>query len=347
MLVMRPAQLADLAQIERLAQASGPMVCTLPVSHDHLLHKIRHSLASLRAEVELPGEESYFFVLEESQSGQLLGTAAIIAQAGYREPFYAYRNDVVIHSSRALKVHNRLHALTLAHDLTDHSQLCSFYLAPEWRQGYWPQLLSLGRLLFIAQHPARFSPDLAAVLPGVVDEQGRSPFWEQVGRKFFGIDYNQVEHYHGTRDKTFIAELMPHHPLYVSLLAEEALAVMGQVHPDASLQFELLVDDGFEADDYIEIFDAGPVITARRTVLQSWQQSRVSPLARIDALPVAETQPLREHYLLINSQLENFRALVAKLPDPQQEPLVLSPAQARGLGVQIGDAVRWLPLPEQ
>lgn len=346
MVLLRPAQLADLPQIEQLALASGPMVCTLPVSRDHLRQKISHSLASLRADVQVPGEESYFFVLEERASGRLLGTAAIIAQAGYREPFYAYRNDILIHSSRALQVHNRLHALTLAHDLSDHSQLCSFYLDPEWRQGHWPQLLSLGRLLFIAQHPQRFAPDLAAVMPGVADGQGRSPFWEQVGRKFFGIEYNQVEYYHGTRNRTFIAELMPHHPLYVSLLAEEAQAVMGQVHPDASLQFELLVEQGFEADDYIEIFDAGPVLTARRALLQSWQHSRVSPLVAVEPLcqppKAGQTQ-----YLLMNDQLENVRALVAPLADPQQNPLVLSPELARDLGVRVGDDVRWLPLPEQ
>lgn len=341
MILMRPATLTDLPQIEQLAEASGPMVCTLPVSRDHLLQKISRSLASLRAEVQQPAEESYFFVLEESQSGQLLGTSALIAQAGYHEPFYAYRNDVRVHSSRALGVHHRLHVLTLAHDLTDHTQLCSFYIDPALRHGLWPRLLSLGRLLFIAQHPERFSPDLVALMPGVVDGAGRSPFWEQVGRKFFGIDYNQVEYYHGTRNKTFIAELMPHHPLYVSLLADEAQAVMGQVHPDAGLQFGMLVDDGFEADDYIEIFDAGPVVTARRDLLQSWQRSGMARLAALGEADPASSRPC----LLLNTRLEAFRATVAAITPPEAGLLTLSADLADALRVGVGDAVRWLPLP--
>ena len=102
----------------------------------------------------------------------------------------------------------------------------------------------------------------------------------------------------------FIAELMPHHPLYVSLLAEEAQAALGQVHPDARLQFDLLEEDGFEADDFVEIFDAGPVVQARRTTLHSWQTSQ---LAR-----VADISPSRQSNaptcLLVNTALAEFRA---------------------------------------
>lgn len=104
-------------------------------------------------------------------------------------------------------------------------------------------------------------------MPGIADEQGRAPFWEHVGRKFFGIDYSQVEYYHGTLQKTFIAELMPHYPLYVPLIDEEAQQVMGQVHPDGELQCHLLSEQGFEPDKYIEIFDGGPILTAPKSAV--------------------------------------------------------------------------------
>ena len=54
---------------------------------------------------------------------------------------------------------------------------------------------------------------------------------------------------------------MPHYPLYVPLIDGRAQEVMGQVHPDAELQFNLLTEQGFEADKYVEIFDAGPIVT--------------------------------------------------------------------------------------
>lgn len=140
MIIMRPAAMADLAQIERLAEASGPMVYS-SVHRRNLLEKVERSLSALQSDVMMPGEESYFFVLEETATGQLLGTSAIVAQAGYLEPFYAYRNDVIVHSSRALKVHNRIHALTLTHALSDHSQLCPFFITQALRHTNLPQLL--------------------------------------------------------------------------------------------------------------------------------------------------------------------------------------------------------------
>lgn len=270
MYLLRPAQLSDLSDIERLARDSGPMVCTLPAKHSHLMQKVERSLAAFAEDVDSPGEQAYFFVLEDVLSGRLVGTGAINALAGCQEPFYALRNDVLIHSSRALNVHSRIQALTLTHDLSDHSQLCSFYVEPSLRETPYAALVTLGRLLFMSAFPMRFSAQWLAVMPGIADSSGRAPFWENVGRKFFGMDYNQVEYYNGTRDKTFIAELMPHHPLYVPLLDKEAQQALGQVHDDAELQFRVLNDAGFEADKYVEIFDAGAIMTARRDTLSIW-----------------------------------------------------------------------------
>ncbi|WP_194089524.1 arginine N-succinyltransferase [Vibrio hibernica] len=288
MVILRPATLNDIDQILHLAQNSGPMVCTLPAKRELLMAKIERSIDSFGQDVFCPGEESYFFVLEDTSSNELIGTGAINALAGYRSPFYSFRNDTLIHSSRQLNVHSRIHALTLSHDLSDHSQLCSFYIAPSTHNelssnNQYPALITLGRLLFMTAYPERFSSEWMAVLPGIFDNDGRAPFWEHVGRKFFDMDYHQVEEYHGTQANTFIAELMPHHPLYVPLINEEAQSVMGQTHPQAELQCGLLCDQGFESDKYVEIFDAGPILTAPRHALAIWQQSQQATLTIKDS----------------------------------------------------------------
>ncbi|SIO92546.1 arginine N-succinyltransferase [Vibrio spartinae] len=338
MIIFRPAQLSDIQQIERLAHESGPMVYTLPAQRSHLIKKVERSIDSFRQAVFSPGEESYFFVLEETLTGQILGTGAINALAGYQEPFYALRNDVLIHSSRELNVHSRIHALTMTHDLSDHSQLCSFYVIPSLKHSLYPALITLGRLLFMSIHPERFTTDWLAVIPGMADKQGRAPFWEHVGRKFFRIDYNQVEYYNGTRDKTFIAELMPHHPLYVPLIHEEAQAVMGQVHPDAALQCGLLSDQGFEPDKYVEIFDAGPILTANRNTLDLWQHHK---LCRVK---VVESLPQRRKYLIGVSHETDFRAVMGEgwlegstlLLEPQtSQTLAISNPDGMDMGKQI------------
>ena len=338
MLIVRPSRLSDLSQVERMATASGAAVHTLPAHRDKLFEKISASVHALDSEVEVYGEESYFFVLENTATGLLHGTAAIIAYTGFSEPFYVYRNDIIVHASRELRVHNRIHALTLSHDLTGDSQLCSFYIDPELANTHYPKMLSRARLLFAAQYPQRFAENMMAFLPGVSDAQGRAPFWEGVGRKFFGIDYVQAEYYSGVKDKTFIAELMPHYPIYVPLLPDEAQQAMGQVHPGSKLPFDILLNEGFEADNYIEIFDGGPVVRARRENLKTIQHSHVRPTRRGRQL-AGEVW-----YLVSNTALHRFRAMLLQLPSELPDIVALAPQVADALELDDDDEIRLVPL---
>ena len=81
-----------------------------------------------------------------------------------------------MHSSPALGVTNRVHTLRLCDDLTGVTLLTSFYVEPEYADTLAPQLLSRGRLLFVAQFAERFSERIAAESPGLADDAGRCPF---------------------------------------------------------------------------------------------------------------------------------------------------------------------------
>jgi arginine N-succinyltransferase len=306
MIILRPANLSDVSSLERLAHESGPMVSSLPAKRSHLLNKVERSIYSFEQEVDSAGEEAYLFILEETLTGQVLGTGAVNALAGNQEPFYSFRNDIKIHSSRELNVHSRIHALTINHDLSDHSQLCSFYIVPALADSLYPALITLGRLLFMTIFPMRFANEWMAVLPGIADKQGRAPFWEHVGRKFFGIDYNKVEYYNGTLNNTFIAEMMPYHPLYVALINEEAQAVMGLVHKEAELQCNLLSEQGFEPDKYVEIFDSGPILIAQRNALSVNQN-----IKKVELTLIINTTILRT-YLIGIAEGNSFKACLVQ-----------------------------------
>ncbi len=88
-MLLRPVQHSDLDALFAIAQKSGAMVSTLPADRELLSRKIERSIHSFTQSVFCPGEEYYLFVLEDVASGRLLGTGAINALAGYRQPFYA------------------------------------------------------------------------------------------------------------------------------------------------------------------------------------------------------------------------------------------------------------------
>ncbi|MEQ6292586.1 arginine N-succinyltransferase [Vogesella sp. GCM10023246] len=340
MLLVRPSKLSDLPQIERMARSDGPVLHSLPPDRERLQQRVNDSVHSLRADVDCPGEESYLFVLEDTASGQLHGTAGIMAVAGFSEPFYAFRNEVLVHASRELKVNHRVHALMTSHELTGRSRLTGFYYdeAALGRNMALPQLLSRARMMFIAQHRERFNNEIFSVLPGVTDDNGRSPFWDAVGFKFFRRDFAEMELASGGRSRTFIAEMMQVDPLYVPLIAEEAQRVMGEPHAGARINYRCHLAEGLEPDKFVDLFDAGPVLTAQLDVCRSVRYSRLHTARRGEV--GGDTVP----HLVSNTLTADFRCLLVDLPPLLGDEVVLPPEVADALEIVDGDAVRCVPL---
>lgn len=338
MLVMRPAQMADLADVQRLAAESPVGVTSLPDDSGRLGDKIAASQASLAAEVSFSGEESYFFVLEDRSAGRLAGCSGIVASAGYSEPFYSFRNETFVHASRELKIHNKIHVLSMCHDLTGNSLLTSFHVEPELVGSPWAELISRGRLLFMASHPERFADGVVVEIVGLSDESGDSPFWDAVGHHFFDMSYAAAERLSSLRSRTYLAEMMPHYPIYVPLLPDAAQEAMGQVHPRAQLSFDIMTREGFETEHYIDIFDGGPILHARTGGIRSIAHSALAPVE-----VVAAGQGGRA-YLLSNGGLLDFRATVVELDWTPGQPLLLRSEVAEALGVASGGSVRLVAL---
>jgi arginine N-succinyltransferase len=340
MLFVRPARLSDLDALESMARAAHPVLHSLPADRRALETRVALSEDSFRAEVEFPGEEFYLFVLEDAQTGRLLGTSSIVASAGYSEPFYAFRNDALIHASRELKVNRKIHALTMSHELTGKSRLTGFYIDPSLRSADGDaaaHLLSRARMIYIAANRKRFSSEVFSLMLGVTDHAGVSPFWEAVGRKFFGRDFEQVEMASGGRSRTFIAEVMPSYPLYVPLLPGEAQRVLGEPNESTLLAYDIHLEEGFEPDRFVDIFDAGPVLTiavGKSASANSGELRTVRESASESGAP----------HMVAAGGAHAFRCVVAALAGTRADGAALTAAARAALGVEDKDTVRCVPL---
>jgi arginine N-succinyltransferase len=342
MLFVRPARLADLDALELMARAAHPVLHSLPRDRAVLETRVALSEDSFRAEVDFPGEEFYLFVLEDSETHALHGTSSIVASAGYSEPFYAFRNDALIHASRELKVNRKIHALTMSHELTGKSRLAGFYVDPSVREATESaaHLLSRARMMYVAANRKRFSEDVFSLMLGVTDDAGVSPFWEAVGRKFFGRDFEQVELESGGRSRTFIAEVMPSYPLYVPLLPAEAQRVLGEPDDGALLAYDIHLEEGFEPDRFVDIFDAGPVLT----VPVARSASVLANETRIVRSLTDDASPSGAPYLVAAGGAHQFRCVLASLPAGRAGGAPLGAALREALGVIEPDSVRCVPL---
>ena len=334
MMVIRPIRKSDFAELVKIADESGHGFTSLPNNEELLAAKIARSEASFIKTVDCPQDEGYLFVLENTETGEVVGTSAIEAAVGLDDAFYHYHLSKVIHSSRTLNVYNPVEILTLCNDYTGATELCTLFLREQARKNGNGKLLSKVRFMFIKEHEDRFADTLLAEMRGVSDENGKSPFWKWLEEHFFSMDFPTADYLTGIGQKVFIAELMPKYPIYVNLLSKEAQEVVGQVHEKTKPAIQLLKNEGFTFNGYVDIFDAGPTVEAK---LNNVRTVRSSSHKKVILGDNAGGQQV----MIANTELENFRATLADLSfDKDGDDIVITAKMAEALQISEGDTIR-------
>lgn len=340
MLVIRPVRSDDLDALVALTELTSFGLTTLPRDRDLLRKRIRRSLHSFnRLDDEEPHGEGYLFVMEESETSEVVGTTAVVSKVGGFEPFYAYRIETSVHESKQLDVRKQIPALHLVAEHNGPCEIGSLFLHPQHRRSGVGRTLSLSRFLFMAEYPRVFDPTVIAELRGVIDEEGTSPFWEALGRHFFELDLPKAD-YLSIVNKQFIGELMPRHPIYIPVLPKEAQRVIGQVHEETRPALRLLEAEGFEFTGMVDIFEAGPVVSCSGQRIRAVRESQ---RATVEGL---RDEPLGPPGQIVAAPGADFRACQAavEIGDETGERVRLDRATAEGLGVNPGDPVRYVAL---
>jgi arginine N-succinyltransferase len=334
MLVIRPVREEDLADILALAELTAFGLTTLPRDADWLAGRVRDSEEGFRRLAdERPRGEAYLFVMEETATGRVVGTAGIVSKVGGFEPFYAYRIETSVHESKMLGIRKEIQTLHLEKEHDGPCEIGSMFLHPDHRARGAGRTLSLARFLFVAEHPWSFDETVIAEMRGVIDDAGKSPFWDAIGCHFFAIDYPKAD-YLSLLNKRFIADLMPQHPIYIPLLPPAAQAVIGRVHPQTEPALAILRSEGFEAAGMVDIFEAGPIVSCPRDELRLVRESERATLVELTETPAAGGE------FVAGTSGAGFRACLTSL-ERRGEGVALPREVARALGVGLGDTIRF------
>ena len=338
MMLFRSARKNDLEAIHQLAESSGVGMTTLPKDIELLKKRLALSSASFNKKINSPGNEYYLFVLEDPTNGRVVGTSAIEAAVGHETPFYSYKLSKRTRICHSLKIRSDYEVLNLVNDNQGHSEICTLFLDQQHRRSNNGLLLSRARFLFIAQHTTRFAPIIIAEMRGISDDEGRSPFWDQVGYHFFHMSFSEADRLTLATNKQFIADLMPRNPVYVKLLNPSAQEVIGKPHPSTAPAMKILLNEGFRYNQYVDIFDGGPTIEAPRDHIHTVAASRLMTVKNI----IDEVSGKR--FLIANTLLD-FRATIAQVVFNEEQPFcILSHETAALLQIKCGDQVRIAPL---
>lgn len=341
MLFIRPIREDDLDGVFDLATESAFGLTSLTKNRDILARKIHHAVRSFEELGEAPSGQTYLFVLEDEESGRLLGTTAVESKVGGFQPFYSFRVENHMLRSESLERVRELRVLHLEAEHDGPSVIGTLYLTPEARRSGVGRFLSLVRFVFMSCFPVSFEKRVLAEMRGISDRDGRSPFWEAVGRHFFDMDFPHADYLSGY-DKKFIAELMPEFPIYADLLPEGAKNVLGKVHPQTEPALKILYNEGFSFMANVDIFDAGPLVSAEVATLRSVRESHVMPVGEIAA---TERRGQDSPRFIVTNTRPDFRGVLTDLNVlDDADGVRLDPESARALQVTVGDPVRYVTL---
>ncbi len=304
MFIIRPVKESDLEQLLVLAAETGPGMTSLPADPKLLGNKIKNSVNSFKIDPIKPGEESYMFVLEEG--GRLRACSAIRAKIGGYQPFYSYEINIAEHKSEALKVNKQVEYLQLKSEHNGPSIISSLFVDPSERGKHYGKYMTLVRFLFMAKFRQRFEDTVIAEMRGVIDPEGKSPFWEATVRHFMDMDFTRAD-FLSSGDKGFIADLMPKHPIYIPLLSPAVRDAIGAVHDETIPALRALEVEGFKWDRHVDIFDAGPRIACPTDEIRTVKSSTKTKTG------IAFADGKDSKLCLISNEKMDFRATVAKL----------------------------------
>lgn len=339
MIIFRRAYASDLDAIHHLALNSGFGLTTLPKDKELLKSRLHWSCDSFENPITKPVNEYYLFVLENAATKQVVGTSAIEALTGKETPFYSYKLSKRTRICHSPEIRSDYEVLSLVNDNQGKSEICTLFLDPAFRKNNNGLLLSRARFLYMAHCPERFAENVIAELRGISDEKGQSPFWDHVGKHFFHMPFADADRLTISTNKQFIADLMPRNPLYVRLLASEAQAVIGKPHKSTIPAMNILLQEGFRYNGYVDIFDGGPTIEAPRLQIRTIAANRVLKISSIK-----DDVSSSKLFLLATTHLD-FRAVISHIIfNAQKEECIISKETAKLLNVKQGDYLSLSPL---
>lgn len=343
MFVVRPARLDDLDGLMKLARVKAPGMTTFPTTEKQFRERLEDSEAAFGNPADLATKTSYLLLVEDLETGNIAGTSALIVGIGLDKPFYSYRilHHTQISHEPAIRVDTEL--LQLSNDFIGATEVATLFLDPAYREEkYRPaklgKLISKARYLLMAAHKERFPDTVIAEIRGWVDDKGNSPFWDAIGRHFFGLDFYEADDINGKGNSQFISDLMPKFPIYTALLPEDAKAVIGRPHDGAVPAARLLEKEGFRFSGAIDIFDGGPLMDARLDMITTVHNSVAGELAGS-----VEGGEHDHQHLAASTSLENFRVVATSVVEGGSG-LWLPDAAAKALEVKEGDNIRYVAL---
>jgi arginine N-succinyltransferase len=287
--LVRSARREDLQQLLELARQFS--LLNLPAEKKAIETKIERSIQSFAGDLG-KAEAEYIFVVEDTEAELVVGSSMIIAKNGTpASPNFSFKVLKKERFSRELGV-GFIHQILRLNTNTDGpTELGGLVVDRAYRRR--PEkvgrLISLSRFVYIGMEPQRFEAELHSEMAPPLTDEGRSEFWEALGRRFTGMPYREADMI-SSQNNGFIQSLFPEEDIYLALLDAKARMVLGRVGEETQGALHLLNKIGFAYKDEVDPFDGGPHLrcaTTENAIVKDTRKANLKKTAATEFKQVA------------------------------------------------------------
>ena len=363
MYLIRRAKMDDLSTLLKLARMV--YFINLPPEKDIIAEKIRRSHGAFKAagEGRLPPPVShaahgagahssagsasaksplFMFCIEDSDTGNCLGTSSIISRMGgpghpnlslqlrHREYFSRDLQQGVKHTTAQLHL-----------DESGPTEIGGLILQPTMR-GHARKIgkqISVVRFHFMGLYRKWVADKVIAEMMGPITPDGHNTLWEYFGRRFINLTYAEADKF-CQYSREFMTSLLPREEIFLTLLPPEARALIGQVGPDTAPARRMLEELGFRNHDKVDPFDGGPQLEAVTDGIPLVKQTRVAGFSGTCDAAAAKSQG----FVSVMHADGDFRAVHTRYLDESNGSLRLPPDAAEALGATAATPLGVTPL---
>jgi len=265
---VRDVETRDLEDLYRLSRQA--VFLNLPSDKIQIAKLITRSQSSFKTRERTLERDKYVFVLEDTETGRVIGTSSVIAQHGSPDEPHTYFQVLTKKKiSKSLHIGFLHQVLRLGFDYDGPTEIGGLVVLPEFR-GHKEKLgkfLSLTRFMYMAARRTQFKDEVLSELMPPFNERGDSPIWEELGRKFTNLKYDEADRL-SRRNKEFITSLFPEGDIYTCMLNGEAREAIGQVGADTQPVKKMIEAMGFKYRNMIDPFDGGPHYWAKTSMIE-------------------------------------------------------------------------------
>ncbi len=212
----------------------------------------------------LSESELFVFVLEDTETGAVLGSSQLVsAMGGPGNPNVGFKITERRFFSESLHTGMTHTVATLHLDESSPTEIGGLILQPAYRahKGKLGRLLSFVRFHFMGLNRQHFADHVLAEMMAPISDSGDNQFWDALGRRFINLSYDEADRF-CQYSREFMFTLLPREDIYLTLLPPKARQGVGQVGKDTVPARKMLEKLGFRYQGVIDPFDGGPHLQA-------------------------------------------------------------------------------------